>query len=251
MVRLLGDVAVTQGSVRDKRWMLMRGLCELISADSWLWGSTPELVAGSRPVFTSLSHGGFDEKRLPKMLLAVEHPDTWRIPADFTRELAARRVHLTRSLRQIDPGGLALRSQAAPLWRDADIGEALLSFRPLTSPETSVIALYRRCGDEPFDLREVRIAHIILTEVPWLHHSHDPEENGTEGPRLSPRRRTVLNLILEGGTRKDVAHDLGISVHTLDGYIKDIFRYFGVHSQAELIARFRSGDGRDTPGFGD
>jgi DNA-binding CsgD family transcriptional regulator len=60
----------------------------------------------------------------------------------------------------------------------------------------------------------------------------------------------VLDLVLEGRARKDMAQELGISIHTLDGYVKDIFRHFNAHSQAELIARFRSGDGRDTPRSG-
>lgn len=251
MVRLLGDVAASRGSLSDKRWMLMRGLCGLIGADCWMWGLAPGFAGNPRPAFTSLSHGGFDESRLPKLLLAVEHPDTWRIPEPITRELLAKRVHLTRSLRQIDPDRTASRSPAASLWRDANIGEAMISLRPLDDEAASLVALYRPCGSKPFDQRQVRIAHILLTEVPWLHQSSEPGDRRTEGPKLSPRRRTVLNLILEGGMRKDVANHLGISVHTVDGYIKDIFRYFGVHSQAELIARFRSGDGRDTPGFGD
>lgn len=251
LVRLLGDVASARGSLVDKRWMLMRGLCDLIGADCWMWGLAPAFASEARPSFTSLSHGGFDESRLPKLLLAVEHPETWRIPAPFTRELASKRVHLTRSLRQFDPDGAAFRSPAAPLWRDANIGEAMVSLRPLEDESASLVALYRPCGSKPFERREVRIAHILLTEVPWLHQTSDPGDRHSTGPKLSPRRRMVLNLILEGGMRKDVANQLGISVHTVDGYIKDIFRYFGVHSQAELIARFRSGDGRDTPGLGD
>ncbi len=40
---------------------------------------------------------------------------------------------------------------------------------------------------------------------------------------------------------------LNLSIHTVDGYVKDVFRHFKVHSQPALIARFQNGDGGDTP----
>jgi DNA-binding CsgD family transcriptional regulator len=55
--------------------------------------------------------------------------------------------------------------------------------------------------------------------------------------RLSPREQETLTLLLEGLSAKVIADRLSIGVHTANGYTKSIFRRFGVHSRAELVAR--------------
>lgn len=62
---------------------------------------------------------------------------------------------------------------------------------------------------------------------------------------LTPRMKTVINQLLQGMGRKQIATDMGISIHTLNGYVKEIYARFEVHSQSELIRRFVEGDGGD------
>lgn len=251
MIRLIGDVAGSTAGMEARKSHLMAGLAEMVAADDWVWAVSPQSSMKDDPVFTSFTHGGFDPQRLGYLMMAIEHPDLPRLNRRMNEELGARGTHLTRTLEQVDPDGYFRTCEARGLWDGADIGEAMLSFRPLERGMISAVGLYRRRGAEPFSAREARIAHIVLTEVPWLHETGWVEDAAAEVPRLSPRRRTVLNLVLEGMPRKMIASQLGISENTLGGYVKDIFRHFDVHSQAELIARFRRGDGHDTPGSGD
>ena len=62
---------------------------------------------------------------------------------------------------------------------------------------------------------------------------------------LSPRLHTVTNLMLQGMARKQIAAEIGISIHTLNGYVKDIYARFEVHSQSELIRCLAEGNGGD------
>jgi DNA-binding CsgD family transcriptional regulator len=179
-------------------------------------------------------------------MLAAEHPESERLAALCSQEAADSRAHLTRSSRQLTIDCIR-EGPAAELWKEAGIGETMFSMRPLDSGGISTVGIHRPAGTADFTARELRIAHILLTESGWLHESGWSDGPLMDAPKLSPRRRMVLDLVLEGRSRKDMAQELGISVHTLDGYVKDIFRQFNAHSQAELIARFRSGDGRDAP----
>jgi DNA-binding CsgD family transcriptional regulator len=251
VVRLLGEVAGHGGGIVTRKKFLMDGLAELVGADDWVWAISPEAGGDEQSVFTSFVHGGISEERMGFFMRALEHPDLKRLNGDFLREVASTERHLTRTQEQLDPVGFFAGCDARSLWDSAGLSEVMLSFRPIRERMMSGVALYRRSGERPFSAREARIAHVILTEVPWLHEAGWSEDAALEVPRLSPRRRTVLNLVLEGLARKSIAAQLGISEHTLGGYVKDIFRHFGVHSQAELIARFRRGDGHDTPEFGD
>ena len=53
--------------------------------------------------------------------------------------------------------------------------------------------------------------------------------------------------MIEGWSRKQVAHQLGLAENTVHGYVKEIYRHYGVHSHAELVKRFSKGDGGDVP----
>jgi len=244
MVRLLGDVIALPGGFAEKRRYLMDGLCALIDATSWAW-CMAEFDPDKPPSFIGFEHGGWGEERFARYIEAMNHPAMEEVTRPSSIELKERGTQLTRTLRQMDPPGLLENSEAGPLWAKADIGTLLISQRPMDGGGTSGVAVYRRLGEPDFDARESRIAHIILSEVPWLHFQSFPDRPAREIARLYPRHRTVMNLLCEGWGRKRIADHLNLSVHTVHGYAKAIFKHFGVHSQAELIARFTKGDGGD------
>ncbi len=252
MIRLVGDVAACRGGAAEKRGVLMDGLAKLVEAQSWLWSLSPAAAGGRRPGCSPVARGGFEDGQFTKLLKASDHPDSPDIFQIFTDELRRNGGHHTWTRRQIDPQDRFSLGKARSLWHAAGVGDFLVSVRPTPGGDVSVISMYRSHGVAEFDGREARIAHIVLAEVPWLHEAGRQEEDRMKLlPKLSPRRRDVLNLVLEGHARKEMAAALGISTHTLDGYVKDIFRHFRVHSQVELIARFRAGSPDHTPGSGD
>jgi len=55
---------------------------------------------------------------------------------------------------------------------------------------------------------------------------------------LSPRQRNTLNRLLEGESEKEVAKEMGLSHHTVHIYVKQLYRYYGVRSRAELQSWF-------------
>jgi len=84
-----------------------------------------------------------------------------------------------------------------------------------------------------------------LSEVAWLHEQGWPEDRGITAPKLSRRQRLVLNLLCLGQSRKEIASNVGISIHTAQDYIKQVYRHFSVNSQPQLMNRFFKGDGGD------
>lgn len=53
--------------------------------------------------------------------------------------------------------------------------------------------------------------------------------------RLRSQELRTLRLLLEGHSEKEVAAELGISVHTVHCYVKRIYSRFGVNTRAELL----------------
>lgn len=244
IVRMLSETIAIRGA-NEQRTFLMRQLAELVGADCWVWGVSPLLEPGKQPVYLFHQTGGFDEARMARFLEAVEHPDTGEMTIPIILAMMESRSQVTRARQQIISDRRFLESPANASWSSANIGPLLISIRPLPGYGISVIGFYRNLGRELFSARETKIAHILLTEVPWLHEAGLPHAAATSAPKLPPRCRLLLNHLVRGRSRKEIAAEVGLSVETISGYVKIIFRHFSVHSQAELIAKFTKGDGRD------
>ena len=242
IVRLLGKVIAAPGDINDKRRLLMDGLCRQINATAWVW-SMSEFHPDKPPSSIGLIHGGFDENRLACYLEAINHPAMEAVSRPSSLELQKKGIHLTRTRLQMDPESLLDQSAAAPFWRKINIGPLIMSLRPMEGGGVNAIRIYRTLDEPHFTDREAKIAHILLSEIPWLHFSAFPNEASHQITTLYPRHRTVLNLLGEGWSRKKISEHLGISVNTVHGYVKVIFKHFCVHSQSELLARFTRSDG--------
>lgn len=238
MVRLVGEAASRGSSHLAARRHLMEGLKKLIDADCWVW-SLGYLESEKPPVYVSIQHEGFDEDRFTQFLQAVEHPEMTALTAPFAAEvMKSPRIQVTRLRQEMDPENRLATTDANVFWQAANIYPVMLSAHPLDERCVSIIGVYRRLDQPLFAERERQIAHILMTEVPWLHANGWPHDFGVETPTLPRSRRLVLNLLLEGHSRKQVADKLDLSLHTVSGYIKDIYRTFKVHSHAELMRRF-------------
>lgn len=98
--------------------------------------------------------------------------------------------------------------------------------------------LYRAWGDTPFAERERKLlrlfhAHLLQRISAGIH----PSQMLNAPPMLAPRLRQTFELLLEGRSMKEIAQRLGISRHTVNDYLKVLYRRFNVHTRAQLLAR--------------
>ncbi|MDF1741235.1 MAG: helix-turn-helix transcriptional regulator [Verrucomicrobiales bacterium] len=243
MVRLLGEVAALDTGHEERKRVLMDGVCELLGADYWVWGLMTKFVSGEPPVYTAMATGGFEADQFPKLLVAYEHPDLGHLTGPLADEMAEKGAQITRRREDFDPDNIFPQSGASPLFLSANVDVPLLILRPIQNGCASGIGIYRKFASPRFTPREAQIAHIILSEVHWLHEQGWPWSPAKQLPSLPLRCRLVLNLLLEGLSRKQIANQMEISVHTVSDYAKQLYDYFQVNSQPELIAKFRTGDG--------
>lgn len=59
-----------------------------------------------------------------------------------------------------------------------------------------------------------------------------------ESETLSPREREVLNLLAHGYLYKEIAESLGVSLPTVNTYVRRIYEKLHVRSRAQAVARF-------------
>jgi DNA-binding CsgD family transcriptional regulator len=60
--------------------------------------------------------------------------------------------------------------------------------------------------------------------------------------RLAPRERDVVGRLISGASTRDIALGTGLTVSTVNTYLKRIFAKVGVHSRLELVARLSGAD---------
>lgn len=238
MVRLLGEVAALDGDHIARKRFLMEGLCALIEVDTWIWAVSQPIKPGGVQAYSGILHGGLDDRRYAKLLQAIEHAGMRPVAAPFYQRLFERGITTTMSRDEIDPDGLSYQGEIGEYWKAADVGSLIMTAQVLEDGCLSGIGIYRRCNDPPFTAREIQIAHIINDSVRWLHLLGWPEDRHATIPKLPPQQRLILNLLLDGKNRRQIAALTELSTHTVDTYSKQLFRRFEVHSQSELIARF-------------
>jgi DNA-binding CsgD family transcriptional regulator len=65
---------------------------------------------------------------------------------------------------------------------------------------------------------------------------------------LTPRERDVVALLVSGASTRDIASRSGLTVSTVNTYLKRIFSKLGVHSRVELVARLAGTDAHGSNG---
>jgi len=54
---------------------------------------------------------------------------------------------------------------------------------------------------------------------------------------ITAAEQKVLSLLVEGNPKKQIAYDLGISFHTVDTHLRNIYNKLQVHSRSEAVAK--------------
>ena len=200
IVRLLGETAALPGGMMGKRCYLLDGLCDLSGAHEWRWELFRLGKDGSPEGCL-----GFLRRHLHAPFVV---PPAW--PEGNEKDVDRR--HLPFFL------------------TDARL---IISRRTPIPAIESRIALCRAEQDLPFTDREIQLASLVLEEIPWLHWQDSKPK--TSKLKLPPREQFIFDLLLLGLGRKDIAARLGISEGTVAGYIRNLYRSFGVKSQAALM----------------
>ncbi len=250
IVRLLGDVAGVGSDVHAKKRRFMSGLAEMVDADAWAWVVGSVSDPEQPPVYLNFMQDGFDDQGVGIIMESSQDLEN-RSPESepLMREIIeSGGNHITRTRRDMVSDDGWYDSAHFKMYRTRmGVDDFIYSVFPMSEGIFSAVGLHRKLGRGAFDARERRLAHILVSEVKWLHFEGVPEDKGQDLPELSPRLRTVFALLLEGWTRKQMAQHLGLSVNTIAEYTKAVYRHFDVNGQKPLIRRFRVGNGYDMP----
>jgi len=222
LVRLVAEVAPLRTDHASAKRFLLNGFAKMIEADGW-----------------TATHLARRSPREPMQVMHVQEGT----PSESSERVGDRgpveRISFLNSGCAYEHDWLA---GAAISSRECAFPH-IVTMQPFDADRISVIGVFRQAGRPEFTARERALATLLFSEVRWLH-AVDWKTPPTDAmPRLSPRQKMVLELLRAGVSRKIIADQLGISVHTVSGYAKEVYAVFRVRSQAELIRHCGSNHG--------
>ncbi len=128
----------------------------------------------------------------------------------------------------------------AEVRRPARVDGHIHSARLVGRAHADTLGVARAWGDPPFREDDRDVLRVFHAEV--LGRFRSPGDGPpvvlppAPGGRWTPRERATLELLLTGASEKQVAATLGLSRHTVHGYVKAIYAKLGVKSRAELMS---------------
>lgn len=124
--------------------------------------------------------------------------------------------------------------------RRSELDDLLFSLRRISTGGDHFCGMMfmRSLGEPKFSGRDKEFLATLHQELAPLVGRQLALANEPSALYLSPRLRQVLKCLLEGDSEKQVACRLGLTRDTTHQYVKAIYRHFGVHTRAELMARW-------------
>ena len=240
LLRLLADLA-GGGEVQSQKRRLLDGIAQIIGADAWSWAVTRTTGPATMPVPLATLEGGFSPEQKARHVQSQQSPH--------------RRVFGAAIRPHFDEFGHFAFSRPDLLtdeaWRTSEyyqqfvgpngFDEFILCAMRLTATDVSGLSFYRTFGKPAFGPEQCRTVARVIHHVAWLHAHAAPAAAVDPLIDLAPRERQVVQLLQAGEGRKAIAAKLGITEHTVGGYMKRIYRHYGVNSRGELQAKFQSG----------
>jgi hypothetical protein len=188
IVKLLGSIAGMNCALSERKRLLMKGLCQIVDADGWLWSATQVIQKQNRPVSVGVLYDGLTQEEFAGWLEASQLA-TLQPPEDAPLTvLASKGLHFTRTRQQVVSDDVWYQHPTVRQYRlNRGIDHFLYSIYPLSASHCSAIGFFRRVGREPFTALQRRICHIVVANIDWLHRASFPKHKGEKCTLLTPR----------------------------------------------------------------
>lgn len=240
--RLLGGLTKPPLLVSDgdeRRRLTIGVLCDVLDADAghWSWGRGNPTTSTIAPL--AFVDVGFTIEQRAALFQHALHPETIRTFQSRLMPTLAERSPVGVTRRDVLPDD---EWKASSHWGDYVARTGLDSWAHAIhyhSDDTwCCVHLVRKTGRDEFGPEAARLLEQAVKNVDWLRVGAVESVPAETFLGLTPRRRTVMAMLLDGLSRKEIAAQLGISEETVGDHLTAIYEHFGVRTAGELAARF-------------
>lgn len=242
MLRLVAEIAELPRNTETRTRHMLQGICELIGARVGTSVTATHAMSeqGRRITVTGGVDVGLDaadRRRVGTYLQTLEPLDPLSEPL-YSRP----GVVVTCGREQLLEGTAWHRSaHFNEIRRACGVDDCIASKiqTPYAAGHITTICFHRDLRDPEFSARHWKLIDLFHAETRPLFDAATPQRPGdAPHPTLPPRLDELHRHLLTGDSVKQAARKMGLSVHTVRGYTKVLYRLLNVNSRGELMARF-------------
>jgi DNA-binding CsgD family transcriptional regulator len=236
LFRLFGE-AYEIGELAAAQRHLMAGFINLLGCVGLIRLRCHDYRPGGGADISDVTQIGFDDAfraRIPEQysVTAQINPAVTRM-IDHHAELQRDELSVVRRRDVLADAAWYHSGWVSELIRPARLDDVIYAGRRIGPAVCDGLGADRALGDSPFSDEDRELFRLFFGEV--LCRFAAPSDGVM---RLSPRERQMLNALLRGARRKEIAADLGLSLHTVNEYVRSLYKRLGVSGLPELYARF-------------
>jgi DNA-binding CsgD family transcriptional regulator len=234
---VLALAAWQRGDVHDA----MRWLGDIALFEAPIWTQVLDRVILSARVASAAGDAGLFARVL-HAILALER-DRPAIPL-FTGVAGYARGILERDAQALLAAADVLHASSRPLFYAAAAEDAGAELARTDHPDKAVHQL-NAAFDTYLRHEALADAHRVGRELRRLGVEHrivSQPRAKTGWDSLTDSELTVVNLIAQGATNRDVAEQLHLSLHTVKTHVHNAFAKLGINSRAQLAQLMRGSD---------
>ncbi|MFO0947200.1 MAG: LuxR C-terminal-related transcriptional regulator [Planctomycetota bacterium] len=233
-------------SSTERQEFALKCLCKHLRARAGIFGIFRARPPSDRPMYPDhLVMTGFDARQVSVWNNVIQNIDQYvdnPIAKRVVAGLGGARKRGVRSICRGDvlgPRAWYFHPYVQEVLKQVDIDPFIAVFEPLGERGYAFLSLRRGWQERPFPLRARHILALFGSTTGRLLWSPEPSVDPRSTPSgLSARRCEVLQHLLNGASEKEIATQLCRSPHTVHRHVTDLYRYFGVSTRAELLAKF-------------
>lgn len=223
----------------QRRVILLNQLASMIDAAGgfWGWGRGRPGITAVAPV-ASIPFGFSDSEwaSVAQFCMSLEGQRMTQEPI-FQRLRTSRQATVTRQ--EIVDDDVWNDSSVYRLHlRPARMDDFLTSVRYCSDDLWCCLTFFSRLHKPRFQPRDSALIDLAMSGVAWLPPRVSESIPAEAFDKITSRQRLVMLFLLDGLSRKQIANNLGLTLHTVNDHVKSLYERFGVQSATELAARF-------------
>jgi DNA-binding CsgD family transcriptional regulator len=234
LTQLAGEASELARSATDPQRHLTEGLLRIVDGDLGIFAPMPRhMVPGVNTLPLVFSDGCPEEMRRVTSVLYQQDHGSGKDPLATVIIPHTRPGQFTVGHRQdfVSNRDWYRSPFVTEFRRPQRHDHSIYAIVKAADGRVSGIALCRAWGGRSFSEQDCALVEVFIATCG--HRLFPPEP----ARHLSPRQREVRRRLLDGLAPKEIAAQLGISVNTVNEYIRGIYRAEGVTTRAALLAR--------------
>jgi DNA-binding CsgD family transcriptional regulator len=242
LLDLLGDLYELRSAPSKLAARVAEGLCAVIGSDGAGAGLLLDFDQEGRGSLTIPVVAGPRSGRILRAAIANLSESTSAEPAvEAVRRLAPTGPVTFRRCDLVSQEEWERSAYVRALQRDAALGDVLYSGVPLPEGRLFGVALWRERTSPMFSEAERDLVQTFQARAARVYaHAFagaPPDPLAELDAAVPVRCRSVLRGLMAGLADKEIAQGLGLSLHTVHEYVKDVYGALGVTGRVELLAR--------------